>query len=145
MARSVEEFRVALHICEDAEDDPRYGKVCNDFLANLYALSELSFTHTESLGIINEALDYGSRSLAALKKGDNGYELARCYYLLSVFLPDRSMDVIESTEKQQELLKVGTGYVKTAVELSEKEGAPGRQIFGLNMPYIAFYKIEDLG
>ena len=58
VARCVDEFKDTLQHCEDIEDDLRYGKVSNDFLAILYALSELAFDHTEGLEIIEAALDY---------------------------------------------------------------------------------------
>ena len=143
VASCVEEFKDALQTCEDAETDQRYGKVCNEFLTILYSFSELSFTWTEGAEIIDTALHYGSRALEALKPGDDGYELARCYYLLSMFLPDRTMDVIESVERQQELLNLGMGYAETAVELSEKVGDP--YLIGMASGILSLYHVEVKG
>ena len=143
VAHCVKKFKDALQACEDVEDNPRYSKVCNEFLAILYALSELTFTQAEGMEIIETALDHGSRVLKALKQEDNGYELARCHYLLSLFLPDRPMDVIESVEKQQKLLQLGTGYAETAVELSEKVGDP--YLIGLSCGILSLYLFEAKG
>jgi len=140
VAHIVEKFKEALKVCEGVEDSQRFGKACNDFLAILYTFLELSFTWTEGLGIIEDALDHGSRALDALKKGDLGYELARCYYLLSLFLPDRMMDVIESPTKRQELLKLGTDYVKSAVDLSEKVG--DQYLIGLSYGIYSYYLFD---
>jgi hypothetical protein len=140
VADCVEEFKAALQSCEDVEDDSRYGEVINNFLVILYSLSELSFDYTEGLEIIETSLDYGSKALKMLKKGNDGYELARCYYLLSMFLPDRTMDVIESIERQQELLNLGMSYIKTALELSEKVGDP--YLIGLSCGILSYYLFE---
>jgi hypothetical protein len=143
VACCIEEFKEALRLYEDAEESPRFGKACNDFLAVLYSYSELSFTRIEGAEIIETALEYGGRALGALRQGNSGYELARCYYLLSMFLPDRPMDVIESVERQQELFQLGTSYAETAVELSRKTGDP--YLIGMSCGILSLYIFEGKG
>jgi hypothetical protein len=143
VASCVERFKDALRACEDAEYGSRYGKVCNDFLAILYALSELAYAQAEGVEIIEAALDCGSSALEALEQGSDGYELARCHYLLSLFLPDRPMDVVESVERQQELIRLGTGHAEAAVELSEKAGDP--YLIGLSCGILSLYLFEAKG
>lgn len=139
----VREFKVALETCEIIEDKLRYGRVSNDFLAVLFSFSELSFTQIDGLGIIEEALDYGLKALKALKQEESGYEYARCYYLMSLFLPDRPLDVVESVNKQKELLQLGMGYAETALTLSEKVGDP--YLIGLSCGILSLYHVEVKG
>lgn len=139
-AHSVEMLKDALRACEESENDTSYGETFNKFLKALFALSELTFSHIEGSKIIDEALDFGSRALKTLEKGDDKHELARCYYQLSLFLPDRPMDVVESVERQKELMKLGMRYAEMAVELSEKVGDP--YLIGLSLGIYSLFKIE---
>ncbi|TRO48033.1 hypothetical protein E2P65_03530, partial [Candidatus Bathyarchaeota archaeon] len=140
MALCVEMFREALRACEDAEDGSRYGRVCNNYLGALFSYSELTFTQTEGLEILNDALEVGSRALKALNRiGDEG-ELALCYYQLSMFLSDRPMAVIESVERQQELLERGMGYAEKAVELSMEDGDP--YLIGVSHGALGYFTFE---
>ncbi|MFH2110331.1 MAG: hypothetical protein ABIJ47_03605, partial [Candidatus Bathyarchaeota archaeon] len=139
----VEGFKAALQACEETRDNTRYGKICNDFLSILYSLFELSFDHIEVKEIIETALDYGLKAIEASKNRDDVYELTRSYYVLSLFLPDRPMDVFESVTKQQEFLQQGMAYAEKAVELSEKVGDP--YLIGMSCGVLGHYLLEVKG
>jgi len=137
IAKCVDDFKEALEICE-TEEESRYGKVINDFLAILHSISELSYNHVESLEVIETALDYGSQALDILKNRDE-YELARSYYLLSLFLPEVS-DVFESTDRQQELLQTGKDYATKAVQLAEK--VDDKYLTAMSYGILSYYVCE---
>ena len=143
MARCVEILKDALRASEGDDDGSRYGKVCNDYLFALFSYSELSFTQTEGLEILDEALEVGTRALKALNRIGDERELARCFYLLSMFLVDRPMAVIESVERQQELLERGMGYAEKAVELSMKAGDP--YLIGVSHGALSYFNFEVKG
>jgi len=139
----IEEFKETLRVCENAEESPRFGKACNDFLEVLGAYSELSFTQTEGAEIIEDALDYGSRCLKALRGGENLREIARCHYLLALFLSDKPVAVIESLERQQELIERGMGHGEKAVDLSVKAGDP--YLTALSHGVLSYYMADAQG
>ena len=142
IGRCVDDFKKVLGAYE-AEEESRYGKVINDFLEILYSYAGLSFTQTEGAEIIEDALEHGSSALKALRKEEDVHELARCHYLLSMFLSDMPLAVIESPERQQELLAQGMGYAEKALELSLKTGDP--YLIGLSNGALGYYIYEVKG
>lgn len=121
-------------------DTIRYCKTGNDLLTILYSISELSFNWMEGKAIIEKALDYGEKIIGLLLETEEEYELARTYYLLSMILSDRPMDVFDSIEKQHDLQNRGMEYSKKALEYSEKIGDPF--LIGMSHGILSYYTVE---